>query len=222
MLRKARIAFGLGIAENSYHETAKLQAFLPGDMETGERALLRQAKAWMARLPFDSIDLLIVEEMGKDISGAGMDSNIIGRHAIPFEPQFPSPKIGFIVACDLTPSSHGNASDIGNADFTTRKLANKIDWNATLINCITGCEPNGAKLPPVFDSDRDAIAAALHCLALDRAEDARVVRIKNTLRLEDVEVSEVFLPEVAKRDDLRPVSEPALLSFDLEGALLPF
>ncbi len=222
MLRKARIAFGLGIVENGYDETALVQAFLPADLEAGERALLRQAKAWMARLPFDPIDLLIVDEMGKDISGAGMDSNIIGRHGTFFEPPFPHPKITFIVACDLTASTDGNATGIGSANFTTRRLANKIDWNATYINCLTACAPDGARLPPVLDTDRDAIAVALSCLGLERSEDARVVRIKNTLRLAEVEVSEALLAEVAKRDDLRQVSEPAPLAFAGDGALLPF
>jgi hypothetical protein len=222
MLRRARIAFGLGIVENGYDETAKVQAFLPADIEAGERALLREAKAWMARLPFDPIDLLIVDEMGKDVSGAGMDSNIIGRHGTFFEPPFPSPKITFIVVCDLTAHTYGNATGIGNADFTTRRLADKVEWNATYINCLTACSPAGAKLPPVLDTDRDAVAVALSCLGLERIEDARVVRIKNTLRLAEVEVSEAFAPEVAKREDLRQVSEPAPLAFDATGALLPF
>ncbi len=222
MLRKARIAFGLGIVENGYDETAKVQALLAADMEAGERALLREAKAWMARLPFDPIDLLIADEMGKDISGAGMDSNIIGRHGTFFEPQFPNPKITFIVVCDLTPHTSGNAVGIGNANFTTRRLASKIDWNATHINALTACAPDAAKLPPVLETDRDAIAVALSCLGLDRVDDARVVRVKNTLRLAEVEVSEAFLPEVAKRDDLQQMSDPAPLAFDATGTLLPF
>src|SRR5581483_9471733 len=102
VLRKARIAFGLGVVENGYDETALVQAFLPPDIEAGERELLRKAKAWMARLPFEAIDLLIVDEMGKDISGAGMDSNVIGRHGTFFEPPYTTPRITFIVVCDLT------------------------------------------------------------------------------------------------------------------------
>jgi len=164
----------------------------------------------------------VVDEMGKDISGAGMDSNIIGRHGTFFEPPFPNPKITFIVACDLTPNTHGNATGIGNADFTTRRLVNKVDWNATYINCLTACSPAGAKLPPVLETDRDAVAVALSCLGLERVEDARVVRIKNTLRLAEVEVSEAFLRDVAKREDLEQVSEPAPLAFDATGTLVPF
>jgi hypothetical protein len=222
VLRTARIAFGLGIVENGYDETAKVQAFLPADLEAGERALLKEAKSWMARLPFEQFDLLVVDEMGKDVSGSGMDSNIIGRHGGFFEPQFSNPRITFIVVCDLTAHTYGNATGIGNADFTTRRLADKVDWNPTYINCLTAVSPAAAKLPPVLETDRDAIAVALSCLGLERVEEARVVRVKNTLRLAEVEVSEALLGDVAKRDDLAQVSEPAPLAFDAGGALVPF
>jgi hypothetical protein len=222
MLARARIAFGLGIVENGYDETALVRAFLPGDLEAGERELLRQAKAWMAKLPFDPIDLLIVDEMGKDVSGSGMDTNILGRHATFFEPPYTSPKITFVVVCDLTPHSYGNATGIGNADFTTRRLADKIDWEATYINGLTACSPGGVKLPTVLDSARDAIAVALACLGRERIEDVRAVRIRNTLRLTEVEVSESFLPELATREDLTPLGAPAPLAFDVGDALLPF
>jgi len=222
MLARARIAFGLGIVENGYDETALVRAFLPGDLEAGERELLRQAKAWMAKLPFDPIDLLIVDEMGKDVSGSGMDTNIIGRHATFFEPPYTSPKITFVVVCDLTPHSYGNATGIGNADFTTRRLADKIDWEATYINGLTACSPGGVKLPTVLDSARDAVAVALACLGRERIEDIRAVRIRNTLRLTEVEVSEAFLPELATREDLTRLGAPAPLAFDVGDALLPF
>src|SRR5262249_44237744 len=138
------------------------------------------------------------------------------------EPPLSGPKITFIVVCNLTPHTYGNATGIGNADFTTRRLADKVDWNATYINCLTACSPAGAKLPPVLETDRDAIAVALSCLGLDRVEDARVVRVKNTLRLAEVEGSEASRGDVAKRDDLAQASEPAPLAFDARGALVPF
>jgi len=222
MLEVGRIAFGLGIVENGYDETALVEAFLPADLEAGERELLRKAKTWMARLPFPTIDLLIVDEMGKEVSGTGMDTNVIGRHATFFEKPFTSPRITFIVACDLTPHTYGNASGIGLADFTTRRLADKIDWEPTYINALTACSPGGPKLPAVLDSARDAIAVALACLGLERPEEARVVRIKNTLRLAEVDVSEPLLHDVAGRADLKPLGEPALLAFDADGALPPF
>lgn len=222
MLRTGRIAFGLGVVENGYDETALVEAFLPPDLEAGERALLRKARAWMAKLPFDPIDLLIVDEMGKEISGTGMDTNVIGRHTTFFERPFTSPRITFIVACDLTAHTHGNASGIGLVDFTTRRLADKIDWEPTYVNALTACSPGGPKLPAVLDTTQEAIAVALSCLGLDRVEDARVVRVRNTLRLTEIEVSGAFLPEVAGRDDLTLLGEPADMTFGPDGALPPF
>jgi hypothetical protein len=222
MLATGRIAFGLGVVENGYDETALVRAFLPPDLEAGERELLGLAKSWMAKLPFDAVDLLIVDEMGKEISGSGMDTNIIGRHATFFEPQYESPKVTFIVVCDLTGNTHGNATGIGNADFTTRRLRDKVDWEATYINALTACSPGGAKLPAVLDSARDAIAVAMAALGRERVEDLRVVRIKNTLHLTEVEVSEAFLAELAGRDDLTPLGDPSPLSFEADGALTPF
>ena len=197
MLRTGRIAFGLGVVENGYDETALVQAFLPGELEAGERALLRKARAWMAKLPFEVLDLLIVDEIGKEISGTGMDTNVIGRHATWFERPFTSPRITFVLACDTTANTYGNANGIGLADFTTRRLADKIDWEPTYVNALTACSPGGPKLPAVLDSPREAIAVALSCLGLERVEQARVVRIQNTLRLTEVEVSEALAAELA-------------------------
>jgi hypothetical protein len=222
MLRTGRIAFGLGIVENGYDETALVEAFLPEDIEAGERELLRKARAWMAKLPFDPIDLLIVDEIGKEISGSGMDTNVIGRHSTFFERPFTSPRVTFIVACDTSPNTYGNATGIGLADFTTRRLADKIDWEATYVNTLTACSPGGPKLPAVLDTAQDAIAVALSCLGLGRTEDARVVRIQNTLRLTEVEVSEAFAAELTGRDDLTLLGAPTEMAFKPDGALPPF
>ncbi|MBI4591131.1 MAG: [Fe-S]-binding protein [Candidatus Rokubacteria bacterium] len=221
MLARARVAFGLGIVENGYDETARIEAFIARDLEAGERALLKDARAWMMRLPFSPIDVLIVEEVGKNISGAGMDSNVIGRPTNPHEPFPADPKILWIVVLDLTEESHGNATGIGNADFATRRLVEKIDMKATLINCLTACAPGGAKIPATFDSDREAVEAALDTIGLTPPQRARVIRIKNTLTLGEIELSEVFLPEVEKREDLAVVGEPRPLNFDAAGTLLP-
>ena len=212
MLAKARIGFGLGIVENGYDETAQIEAFNAQELEAGERRLLKSAREWMARLPFSPIDVLIVEQMGKNISGSGMDTNVIGRPTNPFEPFPADPKITWIVALDITEESYGNATGIGNADFTTRRLVDKIDMKATLINTITACSPGGAKIPATFETDREAIATALDCIGLTPPERARVVRIKNTLMLGELEVSEAFAAEVAKRSDLTALGESPLSS----------
>ena len=219
MLSKARIGFGLGIVENGHDETAHVEAFSPEALESGERRLLKNAREWMARLPFSPIDVLIVEEMGKNISGAGMDTNVIGRPSNPHEPFPADPKILWIVALDLTEDSYGNAVGIGNADFTTRRLVEKIDMKPTLINAITACAPNGAKIPPTYDTEREAIETALSCIGLTPPERARVIRVKNTLMLGEIEVSEAFSPDLAKRPDLTPLGEPVPLTFDAAGQL---
>src|SRR5437764_11187184 len=220
MLARARIGFGLGIVENGYDETALIEAFNATDLEAGERRLLKSAREWMARLPFSPIDVLIVEQMGKNISGSGMDTNIIGRPTNPHEP-FPSdPKILWIVALDITDESYGNAIGIGNADFTTRRLVDRIDMKPTLINAITACSPGMAKVPATYETDREAIETALSCIGLTPPERARVVRIKNTLLLGEIEVSEAYAAEVDKRRDLTVLGESPL-GFDASGRLRP-
>jgi hypothetical protein len=221
MLAKARIGVGVAIVENGYDETARIEAFDAENLEAGERRLLKDAREWMARLPVSPIDVLIVEEMGKNISGAGMDTNVIGRPSNPHEPFPADPKILWIVALDLTEESYGNAVGIGNADFTTRRLVDKIDMKPTLINAITACAPGGAKVPATYETDREAIETALSCIGLTPPEEARVIRIKNTLRLGEIEVSEGLRPEVAKRGDLLQLTDPAPLAFDAAGRLIP-
>ena len=220
MLAKARIGFGVGIVENGYDETAVIEAFAPEALESGERRLLKSARDWMARLPFSPIDVLIVEEMGKNISGAGMDTNVIGRPSNPHEPFPNDPKILWIVTLDLTEESYGNAVGIGNADFTTRRLVEKIDMKPTLINAITACAPGGAKVPATYDTDREAVETALSCIGLTPPEKARVIRIKNTLMLGEIEVSEAYAAEIARRPDLTPIGDASPLPFDAAGRIV--
>ena len=221
VLAKVKIGFGLAIVENGYDETAHLEAFSAGELEAGERRLLKQAREWMMKLPFSPIDVLIVEEMGKNISGSGMDTNIIGRPTNPFEPFPNDQKILWIVVLDLTEQSYGNATGMGNADFTTRRLVDKVDMKPTLINSITACAPGGAKTPATFDSDREAIEAALSCIGLTPPEKARVIRIKNTLHLGEVQVSAAYFDEVRRRPDLTALGDPRPLGFDAAGTLIP-
>jgi hypothetical protein len=220
MLAKARIGFGVGIVENGYDETAVVEAFAPEALESGERRLLKSAREWMARLPFSPIDVLIVEEMGKNISGSGMDTNVIGRPSNPHEPFPNDPKILWIVTLDLTEESYGNAVGIGNADFTTRRLVEKIDMKPTLINAITACAPGGAKVPATFDTDREAVETALSCIGLTPPEKARVIRIKSTLMLGEIEVSEAYAADLAKRPDLTSIGDATPLPFDAAGRLV--
>src|SRR5262249_16752579 len=153
--------------------------------------------------------------------GPGWHTNVRGRPTTPHEPFPNDPKILWIVTLDLTDESYGNAIGIGNADFTTRRLVDKIDMKPTLINAITACEPGTAKVPATYETDREAVEAALSCIGLTPPERARVIRIKNTLMLGELEVSEAFPPERARRGDLTVLGE-GRLAFDASGRLAAF
>src|SRR3989442_7672997 len=139
MLAKVPLGFGLGMVENGYEGTARLEAFTAATLEEGERRLLKDAREWMARLPFSPMDVLIVEEIGKNISGAGMDTNVIGRPSNPHEPFPADPKILWIVALDLTEESYGNATGIGNADFTTDRKSTRLNSSHVRISYAVFC-----------------------------------------------------------------------------------
>jgi hypothetical protein len=220
VLNTGHVLFGLGIVENGYGHTAKVQAVLPGDFESAERALLREAKAWKAALPFDAMDLLIVDEIGKNINGAGLDPHVIGRPTI--QKPAEKPHIRHLFVRDLTPESEGNAIGIGFADLTTWRLVRAIDYRAMYMNGITSSDTHDSKIPMAFDSDRDAIEAALGMNGLTPPERARVVRIKNTLHLTEMDVSESMLADAEGKSRLATIAGPAPLAFDASGNLRPF
>ena len=220
VLKTGKVAFGVGVVENAYEQTAIVEAVLPSEMEQKDKHLLSQAKRWMMKLPFDQIDVLIVDEMGKNISGDGMDTNVIGRFIQAIDAAS-GPKIDKIVALDLTEESRGNAVGIGRADFTTKRLVEKIDRHATYVNALTFLDPGSAKIPPYFDTDREAIDAALSTVGRIEAGAPKLVRIKNTLDLSEVEVSDAYVPLLKKRNDLLQLTEPEELQFGQDGNLLP-
>jgi hypothetical protein len=219
VLAQCHIAFGLGIVENGYDETALIEAVLPEQFEEREKALLVSAKKWMPQLPVRRADLLIVDRMGKNISGSGMDTNIIGRkHAAPAAEQ---PKITRVFVRELTPETHGNAAGIGLADFTTSRLVRSMDYRATVINCLTGAHPEAAVTPIHYETDREVLDAALSTIGLTPPELSRIVRIPDTLRLRDVEVSETCRPELSGRSDVEIIEPSYELPFDAAGNLEP-
>lgn len=215
MLAKAKIVGGLGIVENSRDQTYQVQATPPETMEQADRQLLIEANRLLPHVPFDYLDVLIVDEMGKNISGTGMDLNVIGMWRRIGGEQVPYFK--YIVALDLTKESHGNALGIGMADLTTRRLVNKIDFPATYTNVMTTNFFATGKVPVTLDTDREALELAFKTFS---ANTVRAVRIKSTLELEHIEVSEGLLDDVRARDGLVVVNYPAPLSFTPEGALL--
>jgi hypothetical protein len=222
MLRHARIAFGLGVVENGYDQTAVIRAIRAPEFEETEVELQALSKRLAARLPFAFVHLLIVEEMGKNISGTGMDTKVIGRIMNIIEPAPTHPRILRIYVRDMHDDSYGNAMGVGLADFVSRRLVDKIDPRATYINGLTGLSPESTRVPVTFDTDREAVEAALGTIGLVKPAEARVVRIRNTLLLEELEVSEALLPEVTSRNTIEMLWGPKPLMFDSAGRLPAF
>ena len=226
ILKRAPILCGVGIIENQSHLTEKVELIKPADFEAREEQLLEEARTLLARLPFEDIDLLIVDRIGKNISGAGMDPNVIGRAVQGYSALFPrtdelTPNIRRIFVRDLTTETHGNAIGIGLADFTTSRAVKAINKETSYINALTALTPQTVKIPIHFDTDKEAISNALNSLALRDTSAARIVRISDTLSLEIMQVSEAFVSEVV--DDRRLVSLDHVneLAFDNSDNLLP-
>ena len=214
------VLLGLGIVENQYDQTALLKGVAPEEFVEREKELLVLAKKWMPRLPFDHVDLLIVDEIGKNISGAGMDTNVVGRkfhdnHAAEKE----YPKVTRILVRGLTPETHGNASGIGTAEYAHRRAVEEMDREITYINCMTGNHPSGAHIPLYFDTDQICIEKALQTVGLREPGEERIMRIHNTLDLGELLVSEAYRAEVEAREDLSIVEEATPMPFDASGDL---
>jgi hypothetical protein len=226
VLQKAPILCGVGIIENQSHLTEKIELIKPADLEAREEQLLEEARGLLARLPFREIDLLIVDRIGKNISGAGMDPNVIGRAVQGYSALFPrndelTPNIRRIFVRELTNETHGNAIGIGLADFTTSRAVKAINKETSYINALTALTPQTVKIPIHFETDKEAISNALNSLALRDTSGARIVRISDTLSLELMEVSESFVSEVKDDKRLVPLGEVDDMSFDDCGNLLP-
>jgi hypothetical protein len=220
MLAKLPVLFGVATLENVRHQTAKVRAMLPEVLEETEAQMLTEAWQLLGRIPFDFLHLLIVDEMGKEISGTGMDPNVLGRIYFAPNEEPKSPRYIRILVRDLTEKTAGNAVGMGLADFTTRRLANKINFQYTYTNALTGLSPMRSKLPIVFETDRLAIEGALKTIGLTEPPDAKVARIKNTLDLEYLYVSEALLPEIRQRADLEVLSGPHPFAFTDQGDLV--
>lgn len=220
LLDRLPILFGLAILENAFDKLMHLEIIKPERILLREKELLDVAKASIGRLLFPQIDLLIVDEIGKNISGEGMDPNVTGRPGSGLPGFDDSPEIQKIVVLDVTPESHGNGVGIGLADVSTRRLLEKLDLGAIYTNAITATILNPAKLPVIMNNDREAIALALKTCNRMTPETARIVRIKNTLELHRVWVSPALLEEVSQHESLAVVGDEAAMSFDASGRLL--
>ena len=220
LLRRCPVLFGVGLVENQHHETCLLRMAPSNEIEAVEARLLEKARKCLPRLPLNQIDLLIIDEMGKDISGEGIDPNVVGRDVCAYGAKRPLPEITRIFVRDLTEGTEGSAIGLGQADFTTQRLVDKIDFQATAINCLTSCCPEAGKIPLTYRRDRDAIAAALTTIRPYTLDDLRIVHIKNTLEVTKILVSEGCLAALSGKENLEIGGSALQLDFDEAGNLI--
>lgn len=210
---------GLAILEDGHGRAARLAAVPASRLIEEEKKLLAEAYKHMARIPFDGVDVLIVDQIGKDISGIGMDSNVTGRHRDITGDFFVAPHVKRIFVRHLSPASDGNANGIGLADFTTTRLVKAMDRDKTMINALAAISPEKAAVPMAFETDREAILAAARSCGLEGPERARIIRIKSTRQLETLMVSRAFEADIRENRSLSLIGDWTPMAFDDQGNL---
>ncbi|MDG2166299.1 MAG: lactate racemase domain-containing protein [Opitutales bacterium] len=218
ILNKAPILCGVGLVENAYNQVARVEVIPPESIFERERELLKYAKSIMGRILVPEMDILVIDELGKDVSGAGMDPNVIGRSASGVTRET-DPIIGTIVLRDLSKKTAGNSLGMGMADIICKRAVDKIELTSVYTNAITAGLFLGSKLPLVASSDRDAISIALRAIIGSTSSDKRIVHIPSTKSLETIWLSTAFLPEILDMNDLAVVGESKAYEFDGFGAM---
>lgn len=218
IVENANILFGVAILENGYDETCKIEMIPTNKIETREPELLLESKKLMPGILIDKFDVLVVDQIGKNISGDGMDANITGKFTTPYANG--GPDVQKYVVLDVDPNSHGNVIGVGLSDFTTKRLFDKTDFDAGYPNALTCRVTHGINMPMVLRNDRTAIAAAIYCcIGIDYSK-AKLVRIKNTSLIKEIYVSEALREEVQNNPDIEILEEASFMDFDNEGNLL--
>jgi hypothetical protein len=220
IMEHCRVLGGIALLENGRDETVRIVGVPRETLVEEEEALLAEAYQLIGRLPFEELHVLIVDEIGKHISGSGMDPNVTGRDTCSTHTPPPKPRIRRIIVRDLHPLSHGNAVGIGYADFVRRQAVEKIDWAASATNAVVGAGPETVRVPLTYDTDRQCLDAAFMTVGPTPPARVRLVRIRNTLLLDQFWASEALLPEIRANPALTLLTEPEPLRFDAEGNLL--
>ena len=216
-LAKKNVLCCVALLENAYHETAQIELMRKDEVLEREPALLKRAWELLAKIQLDEFDVLIMNEIGKNIAGTGFDTNVVGRYNTPYASG--GPKITRVAALDITDVSHGNGNGLGMLDMTTMRAYKKFSMEQTYPNAITSTVPLTVKIPMVLKSDRQVIQGCVKtCNVLDPSK-LRLVRIKNTIALDEIEVSEALLPTVAAHPHMEVVGAPYELKFDADGNL---
>ncbi|NQU22971.1 MAG: DUF2088 domain-containing protein [Candidatus Nealsonbacteria bacterium] len=220
LLAKCNILAGVTIVENAYDETARIDAVLPAQFEAREGELLLLAKKWLPRLPFEQVDLLLIDRMGKNISGVGFDANIVGRKSNDHKAvDGEVPNVKRIAVRGLTPETHGNAIGIGMAEFCRSRLLRATDFKAVRLNALVSGHISAGMIPLDYETDREILDAALGTIGLTEPPDAKLLWIADTLHLAEIECSAAYLDEARQRDDLEILTEPRDLPLDTDGNL---
>jgi hypothetical protein len=222
VFESGKVLFGIGIVENAYEETAMVEAIPPERVVEREAELLKESAKLMPKLPVSDMDVLFVDELGKNFSGTGMDTNVVGRFRILGVEDPESPEAKYLIVSDVSEASHGNALGVGLADFTTQRLFEKIDYEAMYQNVLTSTFPERAKIPMILASDREALEAAIRCNWGIEPEDTRFVRIPNTLHLRYAYLSENLLDEAIANGNVEVVGDAAEMEFDEDGYFTSF
>ncbi len=215
ILNKYSVPFGIAILEDWFCNTAKIQAIPGKEILKTEPGLLKESVDMFPDIPFDKIDILIIDEMGKDISGPGMDPNVIGKKE--GETFIKLTDVSFVFVRDLSDKTYGNAAGIGQADFTTKRLVDKIDRHASYVNCLTGGKPYLGKIPPYFDSDKEVFKFMLRILGTDDIDSLKVVWIKNTKDLAKILINEKLYSEAGEKNI--SIDKELLINYDEAGNL---
>lgn len=218
IMEKVPVIAAVGIIENCMGKTAKIDVFSADEIMLKEPLLLNEAKKLKAKLPVENVDVLVIDEIGKNISGTGMDTKVVGRIMVHGQKEPDIPKISRIVVLDVTGESHGNVLGIGLADITTKRVLEKTDFRSTAVNAINSMSPEQGRLPVVMDSDMEAIQAALRSLGALKKEECRIIHIKNTSFLEEMEVSIPVLEEIKLSNFIHIVGPMHEFEFDAAGS----
>ncbi len=219
LLARSKFLFGVALLENQHHQTCSLKMADRERIEQVESALLKQARVLLPGLPVDQVDLLIVDEMGKDISGEGIDPNVVGRDCCSYGAGRDTPCVTRILVRDLTEATRGSALGIGQADFTLKRLVDKIDVEATAINCLTSCCPEAGRVPLTYDNDHQALSAALTTIRPSQPDEIGIVYIKNTLDLSRMMVSQAYAEQLERNSGVVVETVGKSLEFDSEDML---
>ena len=224
ILDTGKMLGGMAILEDAYHNTAEVRAVGAQGMVEREEELLERAKSWKPDLPVAEVDILIVDEIGKHISGAGMDTKIINRSSRKGKNSWEHlPKVDRILVRDLSPLSYGNAIGIGLADMVTDRMVEKVDSNATWVNSLTASSLSGSKIPIHFPNDRTCLEKLAPTVGKLDTSEVTLAWIRNTMELGDLAVSENLLPELKQNPQVEILSESRELEFDGDGNLVsPF